>query len=44
MTELVTSITKYGVVPVLLAVGIFILVRGEVSFHYPRKSDEKDKH
>jgi hypothetical protein len=40
MTDVVASIARYGAVPVLLAVGIYILLRGEVSFHYPRKPDK----
>jgi hypothetical protein len=37
MTELISAIGHYGWVPVVLAVAIFILLRGEVSFRYPRK-------
>lgn len=37
MTELISAIGKYGWVPVVLAVGIYMLLRGEVNFRYPRK-------
>jgi hypothetical protein len=37
MTELIPLITRYGWVPVVLAVVIYIVLRGEVSFRYPRK-------
>jgi hypothetical protein len=37
MTDLITSIAKFGWLPVVLAVAIYILLRGEFSFRYPRK-------
>ena len=37
MTELIVSIAKFGWLPVVLAVVIYILLRGEFNFRYPRK-------
>jgi hypothetical protein len=37
MSELIVSIAKYGIAPVAIAAVIYIIVRGELSFRYPRK-------
>jgi len=37
MSELILSIAKYGVAPVGVAAIIYIIVRGELNFRYPRK-------
>jgi hypothetical protein len=37
MPELISAITKYGLVPVVLAVVIYMVLRGEINFRYPRR-------
>jgi len=37
MTELIASIAKYGWFPVVIATVVYIILRGEVKFRYPRK-------
>jgi hypothetical protein len=37
MTEMIVSIAKYGWPPVVLAVVLVVVLRGEFNFRYPRK-------
>ena len=37
MMDLINAVTHYGWAPVLVGVGIFLLVKGEFNFRYPRK-------
>jgi hypothetical protein len=37
MIELIVSIAKFGWLPVLIAAVVYIILRGEVNFRYPRK-------
>jgi hypothetical protein len=37
MTELIAEIVKYGWPPVVIAAVIYVLLRGEFNFRYPRK-------
>jgi len=37
MSELITAIAKFGWLPVVIAAVVYIIVRGEVNFRYPRK-------
>lgn len=40
MNEIITAITKFGWLPVVLGVIIYILLHGEFNFRYPRKPDK----
>ena len=37
MTELIALIAKFGWLPVVIATVVYIILRGEVKFRYPRK-------
>ncbi len=37
MTELIALIAKYGWLPVVVAAVVYVILRGEVKFRYPRK-------
>jgi hypothetical protein len=37
MTELISAIHSYGWAVVLIGVGVYLLLHGELSFRYPRK-------
>jgi hypothetical protein len=37
MSELIVSIAKFGWLPVAIAALVYIILRGEVNFRYPRK-------
>ncbi len=37
MTELIALIAKYGWLPVAVAAVVYVILRGEVNFRYPRK-------
>jgi hypothetical protein len=37
MSDLISLIAKFGWLPVLLGVAIYIILRGEFNFRYPRK-------
>ncbi|MGD0570908.1 MAG: hypothetical protein ABSA78_21115 [Candidatus Sulfotelmatobacter sp.] len=41
MTDLIAAIAKFGFLPVALGVLIYIVLRGEFDFHYPRKKRTK---
>jgi len=37
MSELISAIANYGWLPVVIAAVVYIILRGEVNFRYPRK-------
>jgi hypothetical protein len=37
MTELIALVAKYGWLPVAIAVVLYVILRSEVKFRYPRK-------
>jgi hypothetical protein len=37
LISLISLIAKFGWLPVVLAVGVYILLHGEFNFRYPRK-------
>jgi hypothetical protein len=37
MNELISLMGHYGWLPVVIAVGLYILLRGQFTFRYPRK-------
>ena len=37
MTELIALIAKYGWLPVVVATVVYVILRSEVKFRYPRK-------
>jgi hypothetical protein len=41
MEELGRMLSKYGGWGLLLAVALYILVRADIHFHYPRKNDRE---
>ena len=41
MTELAALISKYGLPTVAIAVLLYVLLRGEFKFQYPRSSEER---
>jgi hypothetical protein len=43
MTDLINLITKYGWLPVVLAVVLYILLRSEIIFRYPAGGKESRK-